>query len=345
MIFIFLSLLIPLIWGARFTGKHFNDDYLSKDTTNVVKGLFIAFVFMSHIQGYIQQSGYGYDFIGDGLYLKFRAFMGQLVVAMFLFYSGYGIMESYKRKGQAYVNTMPRKRLAGTLLNFDIAVIIFMLLNLALGITMSGRQCVLALTGWDSVGNSNWYIFVILICYLISWIGLSISGKSNLKIGLAVYILLSIIVYIILVLYKQSWWYDTFLCFTAGITFSHYKQKIEQLTDKHYWALLIICVLLFAISKYLPYNVYGLRANMNATFFALTVVLMTRKITLKSNILCWMGTMLFPLYIYQRIPMTVFYHIDNGGFVLNHTILYIAVCAIITVAIGYLYRFFSITFK
>ena len=53
MIFLFLTVFIPLLWGARFTGKHFNDDYLSKDTTNVVKGLFIAFVFMSHIQGYI----------------------------------------------------------------------------------------------------------------------------------------------------------------------------------------------------------------------------------------------------------------------------------------------------
>lgn len=345
MIFIFLSLLIPLIWGARFTGKHFNDDYLSKDTTNVVKGLFIAFVFMSHIQGYIQQSGYGYDFIGDGLYLKFRAFMGQLVVAMFLFYSGYGIMESYKRKGQAYVNTMPRKRLAGTLLNFDIAVIIFILLNLALGITMSGRQCVLALTGWDSVGNSNWYIFVILICYLISYICFQIIRNSNIYIGVWTYLLLSVVTYVLLVRYKQSWWYDTFFCFTAGILFSLFKQKIEQLMDKHYWALLIICVLLFAITKYLPYNVYGLRANMNAIFFALTVVLMTRKITLKSNILCWMGTMLFPLYIYQRIPMTAFYHIDNGGFVLSHTVLYIIVCAIITVAIGYLYKFISVSFK
>ncbi len=298
MFFIYIALLFLLVCQSKFKKSTFNNEYLTKETTNMVKGLFIAFVFMSHIQGYIQQSGYGYDFMVDGLVLKFRTFMGQLVVAMFLFYSGYGIMESYKRKGQAYVNTMPRKRLAGTLVNFDIAVIIFMLLNLALGISMSGKQCVLALTGWESVGNSNWYIFVILICYLISWIGLTISGKSNLRTGMAVYTLLSIIVYIILVLYKQSWWYDTFFCFTAGIIFSHYKQKIEQLTDKYYWGLLFICVLLFAITKYLPYNIYGLRANLNAILFALSLVLVTRKITLKSNILCWMGTMLFPLYIY-----------------------------------------------
>ena len=43
--------------------------------------------------------------------------MGQLVVVMFLFYSGYGIGESYKKKGVNYVQQMPVHRILTTLLN------------------------------------------------------------------------------------------------------------------------------------------------------------------------------------------------------------------------------------
>lgn len=57
----------------------------------------------------------------------------QLVVVMFLFYSGYGVGESFKRKGDGYVKSMPRHRILATLLNFDVAVIVFILLGLALG--------------------------------------------------------------------------------------------------------------------------------------------------------------------------------------------------------------------
>ncbi len=43
--------------------------------------------------------------------------------------------------------------------------------------------------------------------------------------------------------------------------------------------------------------------------------------------------------------MIVFYHIDNGGFVLNHTILYVIICAIFTFVIGYYYKYISVSFK
>ena len=49
---------------------------------------------------------------------------------MFLFYSGYGVMESIRKKGEAYVVAMPRHRVAGTLINFDVAVLIFLVVDL-----------------------------------------------------------------------------------------------------------------------------------------------------------------------------------------------------------------------
>lgn len=144
MITYYFLLVILLFYGSRFRNG-FNSNYIAKSSTNVIKGLFIALIFMSHIQGYIQKSGYEYTNWGDDMVLGIQEAMGQLVVVMFLFYSGYGVMEQYRLKVQAYVSTMPKKRILTTLLNFDVAVCLFILADLLLGVPISFSQCLQSL--------------------------------------------------------------------------------------------------------------------------------------------------------------------------------------------------------
>ena len=47
----------------------------------------------------------------DTGYQMLRNYMGQSIVSLFLFYSGYGIYEAIKRKGTAYIKAMPVKRM------------------------------------------------------------------------------------------------------------------------------------------------------------------------------------------------------------------------------------------
>ena len=62
-----------------------NSEYLSKDYTNIIKGAFLIWVFVSHFRGYnVALSNQWYDIIGVTLCSK----IGQLMVVMFLFYSG-----------------------------------------------------------------------------------------------------------------------------------------------------------------------------------------------------------------------------------------------------------------
>lgn len=154
----------------------FNGDYLSKGSTNSIKGIFILLIVVSHSLGYIHSGAYRFSSIGDGILLWIIGHLGQLVVVMFLFYSGYGVSESYKRKGPDYVKGFPRRRILTTLLNFDVAIVAFLLLGLLLGTPMSAKQVLLSFVGWESVGNSNWYIFVILLCYVISYLSMCLSG-------------------------------------------------------------------------------------------------------------------------------------------------------------------------
>ena len=72
-----------------------------------------------------------------------------------------------KKRGNVYLDTFLQKRILPTLVNFDIAVLFFVIVGLLLGNTFSLKQIALSFIAWDSVGNSNWYIFAILVCYTV----------------------------------------------------------------------------------------------------------------------------------------------------------------------------------
>lgn len=166
MILFYILLALLVLSSLRLNRKGFNADYLAIPTTNAVKGIFILLVFIKHATPYVVNAGYAGGYVFDYV----DTHVGQWIVAMFLFYSGYGIMESIAKKGEAYVNSIPAKRVLTVLVNFAIAVSIFAVVGAILGKTYSPLHYLLSLIGWEAVGNSNWYIFVIMLCYLIAYV-------------------------------------------------------------------------------------------------------------------------------------------------------------------------------
>ena len=152
-------------WGAKpCLKKEELSDYLSLEYSQAVKGFFILLVFFSHYNSYVS-----YTLDSDLIYLRVVNSFGQAMVTMFLFYSGFGVMESIRKKGIDYVRKLPRDRILRTWFNFAAAVLLFTGLALVRRIPFTLGQFLLSLTGWESMGNSNWYIFIILCLYLITF--------------------------------------------------------------------------------------------------------------------------------------------------------------------------------
>ncbi len=336
LVFVYILLFSICFIGLRFH-KEYNTGYLAIDRCNTVKGFFIMLVFISHINQYITKSGYVSKNIGDELYFTITSVIGQLMVVMFLFFSGYGIMESFKKKGGEYVSTMPKKRILTTLLNFDVAVLCFVLLNLLLGKTMHLKQVVLSFIAWDSVGNSNWYIFCILLCYLLSYLVLRSYNRYFARESiytLFLVFILTIITIIVLSYHKQSYWYNTMLCFPFGMLYSVVKDKAENIILPNYYKCLFTFLILFFILRYIPYPLKGLTYNMESMSFAMIAVLLMMKIESNNKLLQWMGQNIFPLYIYQRLSMMAIYEMPGGkDFIASFPILYIVICFICTLFI------------
>lgn len=335
MLIFYLLLFVVILTAVRYN-RGFNREYLTFDTTNIVKGFFILLVFISHVVPYTVKSGAEFC----NLFWLLHNRIGQWIVAMFLFCSGYGIMESIKRKRNAYIATIPKHRILNTLLNFDVAVLAFIVVSIFVGADFSLQQCLLAFTGWETVGNSNWYIFIILLCYLVTYI--SFLCSNNRKLNALVCLLLSLLMMILLSFFKQDYWYNTMLCYPCGIFFSLYREKVEGIVHRNYWVLLISAIVLLVVLDGPPYSWKGLCYNAFSIVFCAMVLLLTMKFNLKSKMLVWCGKNLFPLYIYQRIPMILIASISGGAFVANYPVIYTFVCLIITALIASLYRFWTI---
>lgn len=344
---LYIPIFLLCLWKIRFSKAGFFDGFLSKEQTCSINGIFILFVFCRHIVQYIIQSGYSFSSPFDKAYLLLDRQLGQFIVVTFLFYSGYGIMESIKKKKREYVRQFPIKRILPTLLNFDVAVFAFFILAILLEKPLD-TNIPLAFIGWDSFGNSNWYIFDILLCYCITWISFSISSNSKTQLSVrTLFFMLLLFAGMILFLAteKKDWWYNTILTFPAGVIFSAYKEKWLPILKKYYRIFLPLSIFIFAGFRILPNSFRGILYNLDSLACVFCILLLSMKIQVQNGPLKWLGAHLFPLYIYQRLPMIALFSIDGGNFVKQNPILYVLICFGITLLIAFPYKYWQISFS
>lgn len=291
-------------------GAGLNAAYLSPDRTTSIKGIFVLLVFLSHANNYLlSMPAYTADALNQP-YINFQSHLGQGVVVMFLFYSGYGVMESIKKKGTLYVHAIPKRRILKTLLHFDIAVLLYLFLDLALG-TLARRSpltVLLAFTGWTSLGNSNWYIFAVLMLYLFTFIAFSRLAEKPAR-ALWVVTGFTAVYIAVLAFLKDAWWFDTVLLYPIGMWYSFGKVRIESfLRGKAYRFWLVFSAVFAAMvvlhllrANYLCYELWLIT-------LALFIVLLTMKVKIGNPVLRFFGKHLFEIYILMRIPMLILLH-------------------------------------
>lgn len=307
MVLLFVLLALISLYGIRFSS--FREDYISMESTNAIKGIFAVIILFSHMSGYIVL---GNSFL-DTSFLSILRHLGQLMVAPYLFFSGYGVLESVKRKPN-YTSSFPRKRILKTLIHFDIAVIAYLLLNILIGPRYPLSSYLLCWIGWESIGNSNWFVFVILLLYVLTFLSLALSEKvsgkndSRLRVITITVTVMSIIFwYVLRFSGKGSWWYDTILSFPLGMCFSIYKSRFDALMKRNAisWLLVVCSVVVTGIWHNMIGNDH---LGICACLFSLSIILIMTKVDINNKVLQWLGNHAFAIYIMQRLPMNVIEH-------------------------------------
>ncbi len=330
---IFIGLL-ALICLYKLKFSSFHNDYMGKDQTGAIKGIFAVIIFCSHIRGYTQLS----NNLLDNVYVIILGYLGQLMVTCFFFYSGYGVLKSYIAKDN-YSKSFVKNRILKTLLHFDIAVLCYLVLALILKFDYLWYEYLYAFTGWTSLGNSNWFIFVMLMLYLITALSFILANrisKSKEIILFSSVAVLSIVLITALILAgKDRIWSDTLLCYPAGMLFAIYEDKISAFLKKkklYGYGAIILSFAIFVISFFIFRRIlpHVIAYNITSILFCLTIVLITTKIKVDNVILRWLGKYSFFIYIFQRLPMIIF---ANLGLNVNKFLFFI-LCLITTLFIS-----------
>lgn len=339
MIVFILILCFEIIMNSTISSKgNYHKNYISPNGIKGVKGIFVVLILFSHFAQYVNL-----DSLWDMPYNILRIHLDQMVVVPFLFYSGFGIMKSIMNKGDSYVKQLILRRFPRVLFDFIKAVFLFLIMNTVLGIQYSIRHIILSFVGWESIGNSNWYILVILLLYIATFISFSLVKKSvsNRKeilgcIMLTVFAIM--IAYFLQYAGKPSYYYNTLITYVWGCWYAVFHGRIEVYVmdgKSRYWVGIISVGLGYLFSCLLRAD-YGIISYTVYTFmFNMLLILITMKISINSKLLNWFGDHVFSVYILQRIPMILLEHL---GFAEKNKYLFLFISILLTMILANIFE-------
>lgn len=171
------ALIVLLLIGAGTCGKgSYNEDYLAPKQSKTVRGVAAIFILFHHLSFKICVEG--------SIFYNCYAYVGILCVAVFFFYSGYGLTISLRNK-KNYMQGFIRKRFLTILVPYLMIAFIYWIWSAMNGNPYSIRYMLLSyLSGYPFVENS-WYVVVILFYYLVFYILVKIGGSTTPKSYLA----------------------------------------------------------------------------------------------------------------------------------------------------------------
>lgn len=325
-IFVFL---LAIITFSSMKKRKDIANVLSKKDTVTINGVFVILIFLSHSIGYLTLS----TNILDSSYQIFRAIHDQWVVITFLSFSGYGVMYNIAKK-ENYVHEFFLKRIIKTLFNFDLAVLLYLLLNLVLDINYEWYDILLSFIGLRSIGNSNWYIFTILLMYLFTFI---VAIKSKKPKTIASLVSLLSIAYIAtgIIFDLPPWFVNTVLCYPFGMWLYIYHDNIIKIIKNKSW--ISILTLLVPVVLTTRYRSNYFIMNLLSCLIVLICCFVLCFVEFESKILTFLGRHAFSIYILQRIPMIFISKIFNYKKYFIGNYLFVIVSFIITLIIAVLF--------
>ena len=302
---IFVILFLLSIININIKGNNnFYYDYMELKNTNSIKGIFVWMIITSHYKNYYKKRN-------KCLYRIILKCFGQKMVSLFLFYSGFGIFESIKKKGNNYVKTLVNKTTI-LFIKSQIILIFFLLTNLFLGIKITLKNYFLSMIFKKNLGNSNWFAFTIMCLYIYSYISFILINHNFNILGIIILNMICLFhIYFVYNFYypKKNYPVDNILCFIVGFYYSllnNYLNKIIMKNDTIYF-LSLSCLILI----YYYFYIYTIKTIwivlFTNCFFSLIIVFISMKIRINNEFLNLLNSHSFSIYLLQRIVMRIIY--------------------------------------
>lgn len=300
-----VALLMIFVWGTHPIKpiSSINEDYLSIDTGQCYRGLLALVVVFHHL---VQRTETG---------LSFKCFrdVGFLAVAMFFFFSGYGLLKSYIVKQEKYKKGFLLRRLLPILFLYVVMTALYWLMNFAGGTYYSITDIIIKIAEGSPIVSFSWYIICILAFYVAFWILMIICQYHYFVIicgGCLWYILYA--AYCIKMGYSH-YWFNTCELLIVGMFWAVYEEKIIEIIIKLYLILTPMTWLLFAVCFCFRGKIYSLIpitgisflfTMLTAVLFVISVLLFSLKFQIGNKILRFLGSISLEIYLCQGLFIT-----------------------------------------
>ena len=298
-----IAWLCLFFWGMKPVRpfSSFNSGYLSLKTGNYMRGFLAVGIILHHVSK---------DTTG-GFLLRGFWNLGFLFVAVFFFYSGYGLQKSYMAS-DGYKKHFLSRRIVPILITYLIVNVMFVILLKATGHSVSYRNYVKSLKTGRPVVLFSWYIITIILFYIAFWILMELCRSHYGMMIIGACIWFAIYAFFCRAIGYGVWWYNSAHLLVVGMFWALYEEKILAVIKKLYPLITILTWGLFALSYWYvfigPLSGRGQKYYISVAFqllcamlFVLGVMLFLLKFTIGNPVLGFLGRSSLEIYLAQGL--------------------------------------------
>ncbi|AQX04960.1 acyltransferase [Elizabethkingia meningoseptica] len=253
-------------------------------------------------------------------------------VALFFFISGYGLMASYQKKEENYLNNFLSKRIWNIIKPLLLITILFLAFNyLDTGVWMSNIFSDLLIKGNTPLPYS-WFAYAIIIFYLLFYIVFRFSWRKEIKILWMFILTFGVTVFLWKIGYDRAWWVSN-LAFPLGMVYQYKEKIIINISRTKFGNLLLVplccfAALLIAILK------IDILYSFAYVFIALMVIVLISYVKMPQSFpFIFLGKISYETYLVHGAVLTLLrgqhIYIANGY-------LYLLTAIIVTVLMSYI---------
>lgn len=260
--------------------------------------------------------------------------IGQIGVAIFFLFSGYGLMSS-KMKKPDYDKGFLKNKLLRIYSPFAVAFVLCLLVMLLFKFQITDNLP-LSFIILSLPNTTNWYLKIQVLMYIAFFISLKLF-KKNIK-AFIIFISCASVIYMIIGAYLniESFWYKNTLYFPIGLILAAYKNQIYNFITKRYVLSVIFSLILFCAGISSFYMFGGLATNLVYIFsFILIMFVLSTKLCSSSKTLEFFGKYSIEIYLSHTIMLKLFKLVDENN------ILYFIPFILISVVIALLIKYIS----
>lgn len=282
--------------------------YLSLDNTKILRGFLAVAIVLHHIS----------EHSDAGRFFPVMVHAGYLIVAVFFFLSGYGLLTSYHKKGQNYLKGFWKNRILYLFVIWFLVSLVYWLFDACMGQTNVGvKFFLLSFVNGHPIAKNSWYIIVQLMMYVFFWLAYTIPGIKGARKITIVFVLLVLVAFVFNRVGYGSIWYISNFAFVFGLFYAEKKQVFDKMLTNHWWMCLLSTAAGFVVFSALPlflehfdvgFRFFRLFSRMisSVTFVAVLVVLLFR-IRLTGNLWGKIGLMSLEIYLLHGLVYSFFH--------------------------------------